>query len=313
MAVRSLSPSPVLGIERFATAEEYRPNEVVGGGVSVPLDPKNSSAVRAILPFPNSLLVLQRSFARRLETNMGAEYGLGMVVPLSFNATINGRVFDNSTVAVMRGKTPTIAVEEQPNTYLMLRFNSDMRNRGWADFDTGIVPATTTLDRVEKLGAIILEMFHFAAKAKHLDNVREPMHETLVAALDYILLSEATHRERGRSFDRYQKLVRDLDELTQSNSMSLLHCDQIARELSVSQRTLQAAVHAVHGMSPHRYLAGKRLWAVRRKLKAGAPMATVKDIALANGFWHMGDFSRAYKIHFGELPSETLTRARSSG
>jgi AraC-like DNA-binding protein len=31
--------------------------------------------------------------------------------------------------------------------------------------------------------------------------------------------------------------------------------------------------------------------------------------ALRWGFWHFGEFSRAYKKCFGELPSETLRRA----
>jgi hypothetical protein len=30
--------------------------------------------------------------------------------------------------------------------------------------------------------------------------------------------------------------------------------------------------------------------------------------ALRWGFWHFGDFSRAYKDCFGELPSDTLRR-----
>lgn len=310
MAVRRLSPSPVLGIERFATAEEYRPNEVVGGGVSIPLDPRNASAVRAILPFPDSLLVLERSFARRLEANMGPDYGLGMVVPLSFSATINGRIFDNSTIAVMRNKTPTTVLEEQPNTYLMLRFNSDMRSRSWAEFDAGIVSVTAAADRVGRLGAVILEMFQFAAEAKSLDAVRESMHESLIAALDSILLAEGTMREQARSSARHRQVVDQLDELLQFDTAGQLYVDQLASKLQVSQRTLYAAVRAVHGISPYRYLIGKRLWSVRKKLKTGDPTATVKDVAMGSGFWHMGDFSQAYKAQFGELPSETLTRAR---
>jgi AraC-like DNA-binding protein len=35
---------------------------------------------------------------------------------------------------------------------------------------------------------------------------------------------------------------------------------------------------------------------------------TVSAQALNWGFWHFGDFSRAYKNCFGELPSKTLRR-----
>jgi len=41
-----------------------------------------------------------------------------------------------------------------------------------------------------------------------------------------------------------------------------------------------------------------------RKAKSGS--TTVTDVALNWGFWHFGEFSRAYKNCFGELPSGTL-------
>jgi AraC-like DNA-binding protein len=311
MVVRRLSPSPVLGIERFANAEEFRPNEVIGGGVSVPLDPKNASAARAILSLPNSLLVLQRSFARRLETNLGSDYGLGMLIPLSFEATINGQQINNSTIIATRGRTPTTAIEYHPNTYLMLRLNSDMRNRGWANFDAGIVPINTTLERIRRLGAIIWEMFEFAAKAHNLDDAREHMNETLLTALDSVLSFDQTKPSLPRSFRKYRRLVDNLDEIARLNPTNALYGDKMAHDLQVSLRTLQSAIRVVHGMSLNRYLVSKRLWSVRRVLKRGSRSMSVKATALANGFWHLGEFSHVYKVQFGELPSDTLARARS--
>jgi transcriptional regulator GlxA family with amidase domain len=37
-------------------------------------------------------------------------------------------------------------------------------------------------------------------------------------------------------------------------------------------------------------------------------LATAAAAAVEWGFWHFGEFSRAYKECFGELPSETLRR-----
>jgi AraC-like DNA-binding protein len=39
---------------------------------------------------------------------------------------------------------------------------------------------------------------------------------------------------------------------------------------------------------------------------------TVSAVALDWGFWHFGEFSRAHKECFGELPSDTLRRKPSS-
>ena len=135
MPVRRLEPSRVLGIERFSDFGEFRANEVLGLGTSTPLRPREFSLSRAILPLRDGLFVLQRSFARRYEAEIGTDKGVGLVIPLTFHSIANGRDVDSSTIAVMRGKTPVRAIEHHPNTYLMLRFNSDMRHRGWADFD----------------------------------------------------------------------------------------------------------------------------------------------------------------------------------
>jgi AraC-like DNA-binding protein len=51
---------------------------------------------------------------------------------------------------------------------------------------------------------------------------------------------------------------------------------------------------------------------VRQALAAAkAESTTVSTEALNWGFWHFGEFSRAYKDCFGELPSDTLRRNSS--
>ena len=62
--------------------------------------------------------------------------------------------------------------------------------------------------------------------------------------------------------------------------------------------------------SLHFYLRLKRLWSARCSLALGLPGLSIKRAAVANGFWHMGEFSRLYKAVFGELPSQTLMRSR---
>lgn len=97
--------------------------------------------------------MLQRSFARRFEPEIGTDNGVGLVVPLTFHSTSNGREVDNSTIAVMRSKAPVTAVEHHPNTYLMLRLNSDMRHRGWEDFDTSLAYVRAQDDPMVRLRA----------------------------------------------------------------------------------------------------------------------------------------------------------------
>ena len=55
------------------------------------------------------------------------------------------------------------------------------------------------------------------------------------------------------------------------------------------------------------YLKTVRLDAAYRELKAANGEGnTVTRVALQNGFTHLGRFSVAYHVRFGEMPSETL-------
>src|SRR4051795_6900021 len=84
MPLCRLKPSRILGIERFSDFAEFRANEVLGLGISTPLRPREFSLSRAILPLQDGLFVLQRSFARRFEAEIGTDNGVGLVVPLAF-------------------------------------------------------------------------------------------------------------------------------------------------------------------------------------------------------------------------------------
>lgn len=60
------------------------------------------------------------------------------------------------------------------------------------------------------------------------------------------------------------------------------------------------------------YLIRVRLHRVRQALLAATPgSTTVSAEALRWGFWHFGEFSRAYRNCFNELPSETLRQRRA--
>jgi AraC-like DNA-binding protein len=78
----------------------------------------------------------------------------------------------------------------------------------------------------------------------------------------------------------------------------------------VSERTLEYAFKEVMGLTPLNYLIRLRLhWVHQALLAASHGSSTVSAEALRWGFWHFGEFTRAYKKCFGVLPSETLLRA----
>jgi AraC-like DNA-binding protein len=88
-----------------------------------------------------------------------------------------------------------------------------------------------------------------------------------------------------------------------------LSVGRIAAASGVHGRTLQRAFRARFGASVTEYVRGCRLDRAHAVLLASDPaVTTVTDVAVANGFSHLGRFSAAYMRRFSELPSETLRR-----
>lgn len=82
----------------------------------------------------------------------------------------------------------------------------------------------------------------------------------------------------------------------------------VARELGVTLRALEIGFRKQTDMCPSSYLKKVRLHRARAELLASD--GTVGQIAMNWGFAHAGRFSRAYRMEFGESPSETLRRTR---
>lgn len=84
----------------------------------------------------------------------------------------------------------------------------------------------------------------------------------------------------------------------------------LAAAACVSERTLERSFHREFGISPKKYLLGRRMYGAHRELwHSGSTGKSVADIANAWGFWHIGQFSKDYRRLFGELPSETQSRS----
>jgi transcriptional regulator GlxA family with amidase domain len=125
-------------------------------------------------------------------------------------------------------------------------------------------------------------------------------------------LGEANDFDADRS-DRtrqaYSRIVNMAEDYALSKSGDRLLVTDLCRAAAVSERTLENAFKEVMGLTPMTYLVRLRLHRVRQSLLAGTQgTTTVSTEALKWGFWHFGEFSRAYKDCFGELPSDTLRR-----
>jgi len=117
--------------------------------------------------------------------------------------------------------------------------------------------------------------------------------------------------QKGRS---YSQIVKTCEDFTLSLDGRRPYMSELCAAAKASERTLQYAFQNIMGMSPLTFLHRLRLHRARDELrKANSGSTTVTDVAMNWGFWHFGDFSRAYRNCFGETPSSTLKQASGDG
>jgi AraC family ethanolamine operon transcriptional activator len=105
-------------------------------------------------------------------------------------------------------------------------------------------------------------------------------------------------------------LVRRATDYIEAHIHTPLTLKDLYTELGVSRRTLFYSFESAFGVTPMVYIKAQRLQGVRRALKAADPnTASIVAIAHQWGFWHSGQFAKAYKTMFGELPSATLQKS----
>jgi AraC-like DNA-binding protein len=112
----------------------------------------------------------------------------------------------------------------------------------------------------------------------------------------------------GRAAYRLARRARDQLIDTQDAPLRL---PELASSLGVGQRTLYAAFVEVYGLPPMAFRRAVQLDRVRHRLAAQPQRASVTEVAFDEGFTHLGRFAGAYHRRFGELPSDTLRRARN--
>jgi AraC-like DNA-binding protein len=131
--------------------------------------------------------------------------------------------------------------------------------------------------------------------------------ETLLAALGAATDFQPPRSDRTRLAQ--SRIVKTAEDYVMASAGDRLYLTDICQATGVSERSLEYAFKKIMGMTPTAYLARVRLHRVRKALQAATRASTtVSAEALNQGFWHFGEFSRAYKGCFGELPSETLRR-----
>lgn len=134
---------------------------------------------------------------------------------------------------------------------------------------------------------------------------QDEMVETLLSTLG--ATRECESARTGKALQSRARIVSKAEDYVLSHTDDRVYVGDLCRAAGVSERALEYAFREVLGLTPVAHLTRIRLHRVRHALLAAAPgSTTVTAAALDWGFWRFGEFARAYKACFGELPSTTL-------
>lgn len=311
MPVAALKPSAHLKVQRVSSLDEFKAIGFVEFERFTLLGPYFYE--RAITALPGVHLMLEKTYPRSFSATMNA-MGCTIIVPMrgQVDAAFNGRTWSSFDLGLLRNQTAFDLREPHQNIFAVIRFSSDMQNRGWDEAEGRLHLRSAGREDLSWLQHVIQQIFVLSSSMPHREFVlaAEALRQGLIDALDRVLTFTSARRPGSRSFERYRNLVSRLDEFVRSRPEIPLYSEALAKEIGTSVRTLQLAVQEIHGATLHQHLRIRRLWSLRAQLAKGSPMTSVSSAGMANGFLHMGELSRLYKATFGESPSETLLRSR---
>jgi AraC-like DNA-binding protein len=303
--------SPELKVFQYRKADDFRPIQNLNMDVT-PLA-LNISAWQTILTIPGCIISLAWSFPRVSDGAVAPNctmVGLAMDdvgAPIRFN----GVEREQPLVIVGNSGASFTAVERSGRRLASIVFSPEVADRGWPNPRTVFELFETTREAHHGLQHLIARIFdpETFADPLTLRASSSLIKESLLAALDNVFAHHVQSKWAARANSATQyRIFQDVQAVISSDLGRPIYSAELANQIGVSVRTVQNAVRRYRGMSLHQYLRLRRLWLVRQRLLRGG--TSVKDVALALGFWHLGDFSTSYRSLFGETPSETLARSR---
>jgi AraC-like DNA-binding protein len=169
-------------------------------------------------------------------------------------------------------------------------------------------PESALMSRLLKLHRIVGQLALDTPDILELQEVRRALEEQLIHVL-IRCLAEGASTETNAGGRHHESVVAKFEEFLEANCDRPLYIAEICAGIGVPERTLRASCEENLGMGPIRYLTLRRMHLARQALlRADPSRSTVTRIVTDHGFWELGRFSVAYRLLFGESPSDSLRR-----
>ena len=308
----AFEPNLTPKIFRFYDIDEFRSSV---RNLSVDFTPlvRTISAEQTILNLEGCSVNFIKSFPRIIDARLAPDCtAIGFTMDDGVPIRLNGVERDKSVIVIGGSGAAFNAVERTDRQYASIVFTPEITNRGWPEVTANFNMFETSPTSQQQLRAIVTQVLTAAPQPGAPPSVSEAslaIRESLLGCIDGVFAEIVPTRWASlANSSRQFRIFQEIRDVLECSLGSPIYSEELARQVGVSVRSMHDAILRYRGMSLHRYLRLRRLWLVRRQLIAGAE--SVKAIALASGFWHLGDFSASYRLHFGETPSQTLAKSR---
>ncbi len=231
-----------------------------------------------------------------------------LVLPApSLDSRINGARCDGPGFLHLGGHEISIITEETTQGYYVTVDERDLP--GLDRRRTGPLCSIEAYPGAEELSGWIASLMSTAP-----DALRRSPRELNAVLPDLIIdrvsdlctfLSARDHKPLTESYA--QSVVRRARRIMEARSQSQLSVAQLAEALDLPEHVLRSAFVQAVGVSPLIWLRQHRLDQARRAmLSPDEARKGVAQIAMENGFFHLGRFAAYYTQTFHELPVETI-------
>lgn len=239
--------------------------------------------------------------------------GTTLFVPLTHASehVVNGTPLDaDSLFAIASGADFTIRIKRRPHSWCSIALPPGLDAD---DLATGSARVACPPGSVRALQKVVADVSSTLIDLPAGSPAHEAAGRHLLEAARACLSKRVAPRRpaTGRPrIDRLTVMRRAMEAIEKSQTLPT--AADLARRVSVTDRTLLRAFHETFGLPPKKYLMLRQLQQIQRVLKRGVEeTATVADVLARHGIWEFGRFAGRYRGHFGELPSETLQRTRA--
>ncbi|MGP9812749.1 AraC family transcriptional regulator [Rhodopseudomonas sp. NSM] len=171
--------------------------------------------------------------------------------------------------------------------------------------------------RIDDCGALALRDFGLFL-ARHVDPAKPPLPPLMLREFEHTLMVSLLSVARHNFSDQLDRnapdtapdYVRVAEEFIAAAWNRAITINDLAAVTNVGVRSLFKSFQKHRGYSPMAFAKTIRLNKAREMLLQGDPSRSVTSVAFACGFSNLGHFAHDYRQKHGELPSETLARAR---